>query len=309
MFADSFVDYPDFNQSAVLIPPGQPAQMESTGQGMYELMAEKELVDPALGRVHAVVQAELERESGKVEPEYIDIDNKVLKVTKKVLIPVDKHPNFNFVGKLMGPGGGTLKKMQEKLGVKLSVMGRGSMRVASQENECLASGNPKYAHLKEKLQVRIQATGSPAEVYRKIGDALDELKPYLTADSNDEIVQQQTSELGFNPQGRGGGKSRRPGGPPGRGGYSGFGNRGGGNMPICAGMAPRGVSSPRGMPAPMMRNGGGFADGVRMPPGPGMRGGPPFGGPRGRGGYYPMSRGAGGGRGAPFEMRPRFPMQ
>ncbi|CDW54590.1 KH 1 domain containing protein [Trichuris trichiura] len=247
MFADNFAEYPDFSQPAALIPPGQPAQTEPLEQGMYELMAEKELVDPALERVHAVVQAgrlNIERESGKIEPEYIDIDNKVLKVTKKVLIPVDRHPNFNFVGKLMGPGGGTLKKMQEKLGVKLSVMGRGSMRVASQENECLASGNPKYAHLKEKLQVRIQASGTPAEVYRKIGDALEELKPYLTAvsyrDSNDEIVQQQTSELGFNPQGRGGGKTRRllrlicfsPGGPQGRGGYSGFGGRGGQGMPM-----------------------------------------------------------------------------
>ncbi|KFD69052.1 hypothetical protein M514_18856 [Trichuris suis] len=308
MFADSFAEYPDFSQPAVLIPPGQPAQTEPIEQGMYELMAEKELVDPALERVHAVVQAEIERESGKIEPEYIDIDNKVLKVTKKVLIPVDRHPNFNFVGKLMGPGGGTLKKMQEKLGVKLSVMGRGSMRVASQENECLASGNPKYAHLKEKLQVRIQASGTPAEVYRKIGDALEELKPYLTADSNDEIVQQQTSELGFNPQGRGGGKTRRPGGPPGRGGYSGFGGRGGQGMPMGGSMPPRGVSSPRGMPPPMMRNGGNFGNGMRMPS-PGMRGGPPYGGPRGRGGFYPMSRGAGGGRGSPFEMRPRFPMQ
>ena len=35
---------------------------------------------------------------------------------------------FNFVGKLLGPGGNTLKRLQEETGCKMAIMGKGSMR-------------------------------------------------------------------------------------------------------------------------------------------------------------------------------------
>lgn len=41
------------------------------------------------------------------------------------------EPNFlqvNFVGKLLGPQGSTIKRLQEETGAKISVLGKGSMR-------------------------------------------------------------------------------------------------------------------------------------------------------------------------------------
>ena len=35
---------------------------------------------------------------------------------------------YNFVGKLLGPKGQTLKALQEQTGCKMAIMGRGSMR-------------------------------------------------------------------------------------------------------------------------------------------------------------------------------------
>ena len=35
---------------------------------------------------------------------------------------------FNFVGKLLGPRGNTLKRLQAQTGTKMSVLGKGSMR-------------------------------------------------------------------------------------------------------------------------------------------------------------------------------------
>lgn len=35
---------------------------------------------------------------------------------------------FNFVGKILGPQGNTIKRLQEETGAKISVLGKGSMR-------------------------------------------------------------------------------------------------------------------------------------------------------------------------------------
>lgn len=35
---------------------------------------------------------------------------------------------FNFVGKILGPQGSTIKRLQEDTGAKISVLGKGSMR-------------------------------------------------------------------------------------------------------------------------------------------------------------------------------------
>lgn len=35
---------------------------------------------------------------------------------------------FNFVGKLLGPQGNSLKRLQHETGTKMSILGRGSMR-------------------------------------------------------------------------------------------------------------------------------------------------------------------------------------
>lgn len=37
-------------------------------------------------------------------------------------------PQFNFVGKILGPQGNTIKRLQEETGAKISVLGKGSMR-------------------------------------------------------------------------------------------------------------------------------------------------------------------------------------
>jgi len=38
------------------------------------------------------------------------------------------HLQFNFVGKILGPQGNTIKRLQEETGAKISVLGKGSMR-------------------------------------------------------------------------------------------------------------------------------------------------------------------------------------
>lgn len=50
------------------------------------------------------------------------------KTTEKLYIPVQEHPEINFVGLLLGPRGNTLRQLQEDSGAKLAIRGKGSVK-------------------------------------------------------------------------------------------------------------------------------------------------------------------------------------
>jgi len=51
-----------------------------------------------------------------------------IKVSDKVMIPQDNHPDINFVGLLIGPRGNTLKNMEKDTGAKIIIRGKGSVK-------------------------------------------------------------------------------------------------------------------------------------------------------------------------------------
>ncbi|XP_023339720.1 KH domain-containing, RNA-binding, signal transduction-associated protein 3 [Eurytemora carolleeae] len=102
---------------------------------------------------------------------------------------------FNFVGKLLGPKGNSLKRLQENTNTRMAIFGKGSMKTRKQELMLLNSGDPKYKHLEDDLHVEISCFGPPVEVYRNISTALQEIRQYLVPDCNDVIRQQQRVEL------------------------------------------------------------------------------------------------------------------
>nr|XP_020458806.1 KH domain-containing, RNA-binding, signal transduction-associated protein 2 isoform X4 [Monopterus albus] len=100
-----------------------------------ELVAEKNSLEPSF--VHAVrlLAEEIDKYEGDelrkdgAMKKYLDIiSNKNIKLSERVLIPVQQYPKFNFVGKLLGPRGNSMKRLQEETGVKMSILGKGSMR-------------------------------------------------------------------------------------------------------------------------------------------------------------------------------------
>lgn len=52
----------------------------------------------------------------------------VTRVSDKVLIPQEEHPDINFVGLLIGPRGNTLKAMEKETGAKIIIRGKGSVK-------------------------------------------------------------------------------------------------------------------------------------------------------------------------------------
>ncbi|XP_021248367.1 KH domain-containing, RNA-binding, signal transduction-associated protein 2 isoform X2 [Numida meleagris] len=218
-----------------------------------ELMAEKDSLDPSFVHAMRLLADEIEKfqgSEGKKEDEekkYLDvISNKNIKLSERVLIPVKQYPKFNFVGKLLGPRGNSLKRLQEETGAKMSILGKGSMRDKAKEEELRKSGEAKYAHLSDELHVLIEVFAPPGEAYSRMSHALEEIKKFLVPDYNDEIRQEQLRELSYlngsedSARGRGirGRGIRVPPAAPSRG-------RGGAIPPPLPG---RGAQAPRGAP-------------------------------------------------------------
>lgn len=113
----------------------------------------------------------------------------------RVLVPVKDHPNFNFVGKLLGPKGNSLKRLQEETQTKMAILGRGSMRDKAKEEDLRKLGDPKHAHLNEELHVEITSFAPAADAYGRLAHALAEVKRFLVPDYYDDIRQHQLREL------------------------------------------------------------------------------------------------------------------
>ncbi|XP_073408075.1 KH domain-containing, RNA-binding, signal transduction-associated protein 1 isoform X2 [Dendrobates tinctorius] len=160
--------------------------MESETKYLPELMAEKDSLDPSFTHAMSLLASEIERlkkgGDGKKDEDdaYLDLfSHKNMKLKERILIPVKLYPKFNFVGKILGPQGNTIKRLQEETGAKISVLGKGSMRDKAKEEELRKGGDPKYSHLNMDLHVFIEVFGPPCEAYNRMAHAMEEVKKFL----------------------------------------------------------------------------------------------------------------------------------
>ncbi|XP_053700362.1 KH domain-containing, RNA-binding, signal transduction-associated protein 1-like [Synchiropus splendidus] len=251
-------------------------KMEDT-KYLPELLAEKDSLDSSFTHAMKLISAEIERiQKGEAKKEqdketYLDLfATKSHKLKERVLIPTKQYPRVNFVGKLLGPQGTTIKRLQEETGAKISVLGKGSMRDKNKEEELRKGGETKYAHLSMELHVFIEVTAPIPEAYARMAHAMDEVKKFL-------IPEPGEMEMFMGPhflngaqdggRGRGGQMGRGRGGPPGAGGLRGRGMprggprgamRGGPRGAMRGGNGPRGAMGGRGgMTSPPNRGGSG----------------------------------------------------
>lgn len=55
-------------------------------------------------------------------------EGEFVQLQEKIYVPVGEHPEYNFVGRLLGPRGMTAKQLEQETGCKIMIRGRGSMR-------------------------------------------------------------------------------------------------------------------------------------------------------------------------------------
>lgn len=147
------------------------------------------LIDEAFDRVYS---------TGRIPGKeyYADVyKQKPMKITQKVFIPVKQYPKFNFTGKILGPKGNSLRRLQDETQCKIAIKGRSSMRDREKEEELRQSSEPRYAHLHKDLFLEISTVATPAESYARVAYALAEIRKYLVPDKNDDVSHEQLREL------------------------------------------------------------------------------------------------------------------
>ncbi|XP_057431552.1 KH domain-containing protein At3g08620-like isoform X2 [Lotus japonicus] len=118
-------------------------------------------------------------------------------IVKKILrldIPMESYSNLNFVGRLLGPRGNSLKRVEATTGCRVYIRGKGSIKDLDKED--LLRGRPGYEHLSEPLHILIEAE-LPANIVdvrlRQAQEIIEEiLKP--VDESQDFYKRQQLRE-------------------------------------------------------------------------------------------------------------------
>jgi len=161
---------------------------------------------------------------------YPPYKEEVVKLTEKVTLPLTEFPKFNFVGRLIGPGGSIMKGIAEATGTKVAILGKGSMKDKAKEEELSKSDDPKHAHFKEPMHVFIQVEAPKSEAHARVADALDCIQKALLPTAKDEVYD-PLADMGYEPQDGyrdRGAPPPRGGSPPPRGGGRGRGRGRGG---------------------------------------------------------------------------------
>ncbi|XP_048860735.1 KH domain-containing, RNA-binding, signal transduction-associated protein 1-like isoform X2 [Brienomyrus brachyistius] len=176
--------------------------MENESKYLPELLAEKDSLDASFTHATNLISAEIDRiqkgESKQGDNAYLDLfATKNVKLKERVLIPVKQHPKCNFVGKILGPQGNTIKRLQEETGAKISILGKGSMRDKSKEEQLRKSGEAKYAHLSMELHVFVEVSAPVPEAYLRMARALEQVKKFLIPDTKGDLCQEQLVQRGF----------------------------------------------------------------------------------------------------------------
>uniref|UniRef100_A0A8W8JLT3 K Homology domain-containing protein n=1 Tax=Magallana gigas TaxID=29159 RepID=A0A8W8JLT3_MAGGI len=116
-------------------------------------------------------------------------------ISEKLYVPVKEHPDFNFVGRILGPRGMTAKELEQFTGCKIMVRGKGSMRDKKKEEQ--NRGKPNWEHLNEELHVLITVEDTVNRAEVKMAKAMEEVKKLLVPapEGEDDLKKMQLMEL------------------------------------------------------------------------------------------------------------------
>ncbi|XP_029377238.1 protein quaking isoform X4 [Echeneis naucrates] len=118
-----------------------------------------------------------------------------VQLQEKLYVPVKEFPDFNFVGRILGPRGLTAKQLEAETGCKIMVRGKGSMRDKKKEEQ--NRGKPNWEHLNEDLHVLITVEDAQNRAEIKLKRAVEEVNKLLVpaAEGEDSLKKMQLMEL------------------------------------------------------------------------------------------------------------------
>ena len=115
--------------------------------------------------------------------------------SEKLYVPSKEHPDFNFVGRILGPRGMTAKELEQYTGCKIMVRGKGSMRDKKKEEQ--NKGKPNWEHLNDELHVLLTVEDTANRAEAKLKKAVEEVKKLLVPapEGEDDLKKMQLMEL------------------------------------------------------------------------------------------------------------------
>ncbi|ETN76244.1 KH domain protein [Necator americanus] len=119
----------------------------------------------------------------------------VVTITEKIYVPKREYPDYNFVGRILGPRGMTAKQLEQETGCKIMVRGKGSMR--DKRKEEANRGKPNWEHLDDELHVLLQCEDTENRARVKLRSAMEHVKKLLVPapEGTDELKRKQLMEL------------------------------------------------------------------------------------------------------------------
>ncbi|XP_037602455.1 protein quaking-A isoform X6 [Sebastes umbrosus] len=119
----------------------------------------------------------------------------IVHLQEKLFVPVKEYPDYNFVGRILGPRGLTAKQLEAETGCKIMVRGKSSMRDKKKEEQ--NRGKPNWEHLNEDLHVLITVEDTQGRAEIKMRRAVEEVKKLLVpaAEGEDNLKKMQLMEL------------------------------------------------------------------------------------------------------------------
>ncbi|KAL7217671.1 hypothetical protein ACSBR2_011001 [Camellia fascicularis] len=119
----------------------------------------------------------------------------IAKRTIRVDIPVDQFPSYNFVGRLLGPRGNSLKRVEASTDCRVLIRGCGSIKDPTKEE--IMRGKPGYEHLNEPLHILVEAELPVEIVDARLMQAREILEDLLKPmdETQDFYKKQQLREL------------------------------------------------------------------------------------------------------------------
>lgn len=119
-------------------------------------------------------------------------------LVKKVVrlnVPVDQYPSYNFVGRILGPRGNSLKRVEAVTECRVYIRGKGSVKDSVKEEKL--KDKPGFEHLNEPLHVLVEAELPEDVINSRLDYAVAILENLLKPvdESLDNYKKQQLREL------------------------------------------------------------------------------------------------------------------
>lgn len=99
------------------------------------------------------------------------------KKSKKIYVPVDKFPDYNFIGLIIGPRGNTQKRMEKETGAKISIRGRGSVKDGKVKGKQPGDDEPLHVFITADTDSQLEKAGKLIrEILTPVDENLNRLK-------------------------------------------------------------------------------------------------------------------------------------